>query len=170
MKHQKTQCENPFKTAQLRNPGVNRTASRRRSNKKLQKIGLISLSDAVENDIKHERLDVDALVIAPENIDVQMNRGFVNVPQNKQALHPARYLERLYLLKTTAKKMSIQDVIGNLDISDEHFDDFLNEKVSVDIGFAKKLEFVTGMPFDFWLRIQSKYDDSHNDDSHKAEY
>lgn len=170
MKHQKTQCENPFKTAQLRNPGVNRTSSRRRSNKKLQKIGQISLSDAVENDIKHERLDVDALVIAPENIDVQMNRGFVNVPQNKQALHPARYLERLYLLKTTAKEMSIQDVIGNLDISDEHFDDFLNEKVSVDIGFAKKLEFATGMPFDFWLRIQSKYDDSHNDDSHKAEY
>lgn len=72
--------------------------------------------------------------------------------------------------KTTAKGMSIQDVIDNLDISEGHFYDFLNEKVSVDLGFAKKLEFVTDMPFDFWLRIQSKFDDSHNDDSHKAEY
>lgn len=145
MKHQKTQRENPFKTAQLKNPGV-------------------------ERGDKSERLDVEALVIDPANIDVQRNRGFVNVPQNKDALHPARYFERLYLLKATAKGMNIQDVIGNLDISNENFDDFMNEKVFVDKGFAKKLEFFTGMSFDFWLRIQSKFDESHNDDSHKAEY
>ncbi|GFD86818.1 hypothetical protein KUL150_28770 [Alteromonas sp. KUL150] len=160
MKHQKTQRENTFKTAQLKNPGVDRATSRCISNKKLQNIDQISLSDAVENDIKHERLDVDALVIEPANIDVQRLSGFVNVPQNKEALHPARYFEGLYLSKITGKGLSIRDVIDNLDISDEHFYDFLNEKVSVDISFAKQLELVTGMPFDFWLRIQSKFDDS----------
>lgn len=170
MKHQKTQRENPFQKAQLKNPGVVRATSRRRSNKKLQNIDQISLSDAVENDIKHERLDVDALVIEPANIDVQRGSGFVNVPQNKDALHPARYFERLYLLKATAKGMNIQDVIGNLDISNENFDDFMNEKVFVDKGFAKKLEFFTGMSFDFWLRIQSKFDDSHNDDQKKRSF
>jgi plasmid maintenance system antidote protein VapI len=71
----------------------------------------------------------------------------------------------LYFSQATAKGMSIQEVIDNLDISDEHFDDFLSEKVSVDIGFAKRLELVTGMSFKFWLRIQNKFDDSH-----KAEY
>ena len=66
----------------------------------------------------------------------------------------------LFRSKATAKGMNIQDVIGNLDISNENFDDFMNEKVFVDKGFAKKLEIVTGMPFDFWLRIQDKFDDS----------
>ncbi|OKY27509.1 hypothetical protein [Thalassotalea sp. PP2-459] len=135
MKHQKTQCENPFKTAQLKNPGV-------------------------ERGDKSERLDVETLVATPTIIDVQTSRGFVNVPQNKEALHPC--FERLYLLKATAKGMSVRYVIDNLDISDELFDDFLNEKVSVGIDFAKKLELVTGMPFDFWLRIQSKFDYSIN--------
>ncbi|MCZ4239034.1 hypothetical protein BZA03_105179 [Alteromonas sp. I10] len=160
MKHQKTQRENPFKKAQLRSPGVDRTASRGRSIKKLQNIDQISFNEMPENDVKYKRLDVDALVITPENIDVQMNRGFVNVPEEKEALHPARYFEELYLSKSTAKGASIQDVIGDLGISNEHFDNFLNEKVSVDIGFAKSLEQVTGMPFDFWLRTQNKFDDS----------
>ncbi|MDO6427675.1 hypothetical protein Q4489_11645 [Thalassotalea sp. 1_MG-2023] len=62
--------------------------------------------------------------------------------------------------KAAAKGFSIQEVIDSLDISDEHFDDFLNEKVSVDLGFAKRLELITGMPFDFWLRTQNKFDDS----------
>lgn len=135
MKHQKTQRENPFKAAPLKNADVERVD-------------------------KSKRLNVDALVINPANIDVQRNRGFVNVPQNKDALHPARYFEGLYLSKATANGMSVKEVIGNLDISDELFDDFLNEKVNVGIDFAKKLELVTGMPFNFWLRIQSKFDDS----------
>ena len=111
-----------------------------------------------ENDVKYKRLDVDASVIALENIDVQMNHGFVNVPEKKEALHPARYFEGLYLHKAKANGLRIQEIINNLDISDEHFYDFLSEKVSVDIGFAKRLESVTGMPFDFWLRAQYKFD------------
>ena len=87
-----------------------------------------------------------------------MNRGFVNVPEKKEALHPARYFEGLFLSKATAKGLSIKEITDNLDISEEHFDDFLNEKVSVDLGFAKRLERVTGMPFDFWRRIQGKFD------------
>ena len=111
-----------------------------------------------ENDVKYKRLDVDALVITPENIGVQMNRGFVNVHEKKEALHPTRYFEGLFLSQATAKGLSIQEIIDNLDIPEEHFDDFLNEKLSVDLGFAQKLELVTGMPFDFWLRIQGKFD------------
>ena len=159
MKHQKTQRENPFKKTQLRSPGVDRTASRRRRIKKLQNIDQISFNDRPENDVQHKRLDVDAFVIEPANNDVQINHGFVNVPQNKEVLHPARYFEDLFLHKLKAQGLSIQEIIDNLDISDEHFGDFLNEKVSVDIGFAKSLEQVTGMPFDFWLRIQNKFDD-----------
>ncbi|AWB66427.1 hypothetical protein C2869_08295 [Saccharobesus litoralis] len=142
MKHQKTQRKNPFKAAPLKNAGVERVD-------------------------KSKRLDVDALVINPANIDMQRNRGFVYVPQNKQVLHPARYFERLYLSKATAKGMNIQDVIDNLDISVEHFDDFLSEKVCVDTGFAKKLEIVTGMTFEFWLRTQNKFDDSNKVHSEK---
>jgi plasmid maintenance system antidote protein VapI len=170
MKHQKTQRENPFQKAQLKKPGVVRATSRRRSINKLQNISQTSLNDRPENDVKHKRLDVDALVIEPANIDVQINRGFVNVPQNKEALHPARYFYGLYLSKATAKGLSIQEIIDNLDISEGHFDDFLNEKVSVDIGFAEKLELVTGMPFDFWLRTQYKFDNSNNDDLNKAKF
>ncbi|MDE3274297.1 hypothetical protein [Pseudoalteromonas sp. G4] len=66
MKHQKTQRKNLFKAVPLKSAGVERVD-------------------------KSKRLDVDALVINPANIDVQRNRGFVNVPQNKVALHPARY-------------------------------------------------------------------------------
>jgi len=47
-------------------------------------------------------------VIEPTNIDVQINYGFVNVPQVKEALHPARYFEGLYLPKETAKGLSTQ--------------------------------------------------------------
>lgn len=142
MKHQKTQRKNSFKAAPLKNAGVERVD-------------------------KSKRLDVDALVINPANIDVQRNRGLVNVPQNKDALHPARYFEGLYLPKATADGLSVQDVINSLDITEDHYYYFLSGKVSVDIAFAKKLEIVTGMTFEFWLRTQNKFDDSNKVHSEK---
>lgn len=120
----------------------------------------LTMSNGVDYGKKQKRLDIDALIEDKAILDTKTSIGFVDVPENKAALHPARYFVGLYLSNATGQGVSIQDVIDNLDISDEHFKGFLNEKVSVDIGFAKKLELVTGMPFDFWLRIQNKFDDS----------
>ncbi|MDO6427674.1 hypothetical protein Q4489_11640 [Thalassotalea sp. 1_MG-2023] len=55
MKHQKTPSDNSFKTAPLKNAGV-------------------ELGD------KSKRLDLEALVTTSAIIDVQTSRGFVNVP------------------------------------------------------------------------------------------
>lgn len=108
---------------------------------------------------KRKRLDIGVLMEGLLNIDAKTSRWFVDVPENKDALHLARYFGG-DLLKATANGLSIQDVINSLDISEEHFYSFLSEKVCIDIGFAKKLELVKGTRFNFWLRIQKKLDHS----------
>ena len=125
------------------------------------------MSNGVDYGNKQKRLDIDALIEGKAIFDAKTSSGFVYVPENKDALHPARYFEGLYLSKATANGLGIQDIINSLDITDEYFYDFLSGKVSVDIAFAKKLEIVTGMTFEFWLRTQNKFDDSNKVHSEK---
>ena len=108
---------------------------------------------------KRKRLDIGVLMEGLLNIDAKTSRWFVDVSENKDALHLARYFGG-DLLIATANGLSIQDVINSLDISEEHFYSFLSEKVCIDLGFAKKLELVKGTRFNFWLCIQNKLDDS----------
>ena len=75
-------------------------------------------------------------------------------------LHPARYFEDLYLQKLRAQGLSSNGLSKRLGISVEQFDDFLKEKISVTVTLAKRLETLTGMPCDFWLCAQSKFDNS----------
>lgn len=127
----------------------------------------LTMSNGVDYGNKQKRLDIDALIEGKAIFDAKTSSGFVYVPENKDALHPARYFEGLYLSKATANGLGIQDIINSLDITDEYFYDFLSGKVSVDIAFAKKLEIVTGMTFEFWLRTQNKFDDSNKVHSEK---
>ncbi len=122
------QYSNPFKLHNLDNPGVDVMTSRIRSQKKLKSIAEIE------------------------------GGCIVDIPDNKEMLHPARYLEDLYLHKTRAQGLSNNDLCKMLGLSVEQFDDFLIEKISVTLTLAKRLEAVTGMPSEFWLRAQSKFD------------
>lgn len=118
----------------------------------------LTMSKGVDYGNKQKRLDINALIEDKAIFDAKTSSGFVDVPENKTALHPARYFEGLYLSKATANGLGIRDIIYSLDITEEHFYGFLSGKVSVDKAFAKKLEGVTDMPFDFWLRTQHKFD------------
>lgn len=122
----------------------------------------LTMSNGVDYGNKQKRLDIDALIEDKATFDAKTSSGFVDVPENKTALHPARYFEGLYLSKATANGLGIWDIINSLDITEEYFYDFLNEKARIDMALAKKLETVTGMPFDFWLRTQHKFDESYN--------
>lgn len=121
---------NPFKLNNLGNPGVDVTTSRIRSQKKLRSIAEIE----------------DGYI--------------VDIPDNKEVLHPARYFEALYLHKFRAQRLSNNELSKQLGLSDEQFNDFLKGNEGVTITFAKRLEEVTGMPSEFWLRTQSKFDNS----------
>lgn len=68
-----------------------------------------------------------------------------------------------FLLKSNANGVSREDIINRLGITETFFNEFLQGKVAVDLDFAKKLGDTTGIPHDFWLRIQRKFDDTHCD-------
>ncbi|NRA81947.1 MAG: HigA family addiction module antidote protein [Pseudoalteromonas sp.] len=122
---------NPFKVNKLDNPGVDVTTSRIRGQRKLKSI-------------------------------TESEGGyFVDIPDDKRMLHPARYFETLFLHKLKAQGSNNNDLSKRLDLSVEQFNDFLKEKISVTLTLAKRLEEVTGMPFEFWVRSQSKFDNSH---------
>lgn len=124
------QHTNPLKNNDLANPGVDVTTSRIRSRKKLESIA-------------------------------EIDDGYiVDIPDDKEMLHPARYFEALYLQKLLAQGLSNNDLSKMLGLSVEQFDDFLIEKISVTLTLAKRLETLTRMPCDFWLRAQSKFDNS----------
>lgn len=124
------QQPNPFKNNGLDNPGVDVTTSRTRSRQKLKYI-----ADIEDDDI-------------------------VNVPGGKEMLHPARYFEALYLHKFRAQGLGNTDLGKMLDLPIEQYDDFLKGKIGVTVSLAERLEVVSGMPREFWLRAQRKFDNS----------
>ncbi|MEQ2355288.1 exonuclease domain-containing protein [Pseudoalteromonas piscicida] len=126
------QHTNPLKNNDLANPGVDVSISRIRSQQKLRSITEIEDSDIVD------------------------------IPDVKEVLHPARYFEALYLHKFRAQGLSNSDLSKVLGLSVEQFSDFLKGNEGVTITFATRLEEVTGMPSEFWLRTQSKFDNSRN--------
>lgn len=73
---------------------------------------------------KRKRLDIGVLMEGLVNIDAKTSRGFVDVSENKDALHLARYFGG-DVLKATANGLSIQDVINNLGTTEEYFMTFL---------------------------------------------
>ena len=85
----------------------------------------------------------------------------VDIPNEKEMLHPARFFEALYLHKFRAQGLGNDELSKKLGLSIKQFSDFLKGNEGVTITFAKRLEALTGMPCDFWLRAQSKFDNSH---------
>lgn len=108
---------------------------------------------------KNMRLDIDALVEGKEYIKELSSAGFVNVPSEKKALHPASCFKQLFLPRLKTSGLSSADIIAQLGMSEEQYCDFLNEKVVITNNFAKKLAALTGMPAEFWLRAQRKFHD-----------
>lgn len=110
--------------------------------------------------MKNKRLDIDALVEGVISLDDLTQEGFVSVSHHKGSLHPSVFFAHLFLLKSNANR---EDIINRLDITENFFNEFLQGKVSVDLDLAKKLADTTGMPHDFWLRTQRKFDDTRCD-------
>lgn len=108
----------------------------------------------------NQKLNIDALVDG-DSIDSDLRGYFVNVPHDKEALHPARYFEQLFLHKVGSEFTDEKGITSSLGLSDKQFVDFLNERVSVTNDLAEKLEVFSGMPRHFWLQTQSRYDNSH---------
>ena len=108
----------------------------------------------------NERLDIDALVEGVISLDDFIKEGFVSVPHHKGSLHPSVFFAHLFLLKSNANGVSREDIINRLGITETFFNEFLQGKVAVDLDFAKKLGDTTGIPHDFWLRIQRKFNDT----------
>lgn len=122
--------QNPFKLNNLGNPGVDVTTSRIRSRKKLESIA-------------------------------EIDDGYiVDIPDDKEMLHPARFFEALYLHKFRAQGLGNDELSKKLGLSIKQFSDFLKGNEGVTITFAKRLEEVTGMSSEFWLRTQTKFDNS----------
>lgn len=84
----------------------------------------------------------------------------VNVPDGKEVLHPARYFEAMYLHKFRAQGLGNTDLSKMLDLPIEQYNDFLRGKISVTVSLAERLEVVSEMPREFWLRAQRKFDNS----------
>jgi inhibitor of KinA sporulation pathway (predicted exonuclease)/plasmid maintenance system antidote protein VapI len=124
------QNTNPIKNKDLANPGVDVSISRIRSQQKLRSIA-----------------EIDGGYI-------------VDIPDDKKMLHPARYFEAMYLHKFRAQGLSNNDLSNRLGLSVEQLDDFLIEKISVTLTLAKRLETLTRMPCEFWIRTQSKFNNS----------
>lgn len=124
------QHTNSIKNKDLANPGVDISTSRIRSRQKLK-----SISEIADGDI-------------------------VDIPDDKKMLHPARYFEALFLHKLNAQGLNNKELSKQLGLSDEQFNDFLKGKAIVTVTLAKRLEAVTSMPSEFWLRAQSKFDNS----------
>ncbi|WP_462173292.1 helix-turn-helix transcriptional regulator [Pseudoalteromonas xiamenensis] len=122
-------------------------------------LNLLLQPELSETMSKNKKLDVDALVKGRLSIDILILTGFVDIPDKKQALHPARYFEALFLPKLKAKGVSDIDISTRLGIPEQLYLDFLGEKVSITSGFANKLEALTGMRAEFWLRAQRKFHD-----------
>ncbi|GEM_PF-874683 len=155
-KESKPQRVNPFKISSLKNPGVNIFTSRKRSKNKLEQINC-----ANSNISSPARLDIDALVEGLIPIEQYTDAsGFVNVPKNKQTLHPATFFKDLFLTKAQANGLIYKDVIVSLGIPELQFYGFLKHEVPVTKALASKLRMVTGMPDEFWLRVQAKFDNS----------
>lgn len=155
-KESKPQRVNPFKTGSLTNSGVNVFTLRKRSKNKLRQINC-----ANSNTSSPPRLDIDALVEGFISIKQDTDASiFVNVPNNKQSLHPATFFKDLYLTKALANGLNEKQVIANLDVPEQKFYGFLKQEVRVTKALARKLKMVTGMPDEFWLRVQAKFDNS----------
>ncbi len=122
-------------------------------------LNLLLQPELSETMSKNKKLDVDALVKGRLSIDILILTGFVDIADKKQALHPARYFEALFLPKLKAKGVSDMDISTRLGIPEQLYLDFLGEKVSITSGFANKLEALTGMRAEFWLRAQRKFHD-----------
>ncbi len=92
-KESKPQRSNPFKTSSLKNPGVDVFTSRKRSK---SKIGQIICANSDISPLP--KLDIDTLIEGLSIIEHDTDAsGFVNVPYNKQTLHPATFFKDLYL-------------------------------------------------------------------------
>ncbi|WP_193988037.1 hypothetical protein [Lelliottia steviae] len=156
-KESKPQRVNPFKTGSCMNPRVDVFTSRNRSKSKLEQINC-----ANSNISSLPSLDIDALVEGLSFIEQDTDAsGFVNVPNNKQALHPATLFKNLYLTKAQVNGLDYKEVIVSLGIPEQQFYGFLNKEVRVTRVLASKLRMFTGMPDEFWLRVQAKFDSSY---------
>lgn len=118
------QHPNPFKLNKLDNPGVDVTTSRIRSRQKLKSIAEIEDGDILD------------------------------IPDDKEMLQPARFFEDLFFHKLKAQGLSTNDLCKMLDLTAEQFDDFLIEKTSVTVTLAKRLETLTGMPYEFGYALR----------------
>lgn len=155
-KESKPQRVNPFKIGSFKNPGVDVFTSRKRSKNKLRQI-----IGANSNISSPARLDIDALVEGLISIDQYPDaNGFVHVPPSKQVLHPATFFKDLYLTEALANGLDDKEVIASLGIPELRFYGFLKQEVPVTKALASKLRMITGMPDEFWLRVQAKFDNA----------
>lgn len=109
-----------------------------------------------------QKLNVDALIDGSNSIDDDQSGYFVCVQNDKVALHPARYFEQFFLLKSIVNGANEKDIIKRLSLTERQFTDFLGEELHITNDLAKKLESVSGISCDFWLRAQSKFDNTKN--------
>ncbi|MFU2510095.1 helix-turn-helix transcriptional regulator [Pseudoalteromonas sp. ASV78] len=67
---------------------------------------------------------------------------------------------KLRLHKFRAQGLGNDELSKKLGLSIEQFSDFLKGKIGVIVSLAERLEVASGMPREFWLRAQSKFDNS----------
>ena len=108
----------------------------------------------------NERVDIDALIEGDMSIDAHDGSGFIKSSPDKAMPHPSLYFKELFLAPAIASTSTNGKVVENLDVAKNLFADFLAEKANVTPSLAQKLANATGMPYDFWLRTQYRYDNS----------
>ena len=70
--------------------------------------------------------------------------------------HPSDFFKRNCLVRVG--DLTNQEIADRLGITSTHLSNFLNEKVSVDPFFAKRLAKATGIYMGTWLELQRQYD------------
>ena len=84
-----------------------------------------------------QKLNVDALIDGTNSIDDDQSGYFISVPNDKVTLHPARYFEQLFLLKSIINGANEKDIIRRLSLTERQLTDFLGEELHITNDLAK---------------------------------
>jgi addiction module HigA family antidote len=70
-------------------------------------------------------------------------------------IHPGRIF-RKYVLRE--KNLTVAEAADRMEVRAPFLQDFVNEKITVDMELARKLHYFTGCTTEYWINLQTNFD------------